>query len=120
MPISNVGFSASLIPPAESQRSAEQRVAAVEKLATASLARNGEQAGLEVWDISRMATDIVSIGQTIDRRLQFVVDHESSEVIVKVIDNATEEVVRVLPPEELQRLHGNLQEAIGFLFDERA
>jgi uncharacterized FlaG/YvyC family protein len=25
----------------------------------------------------------------------------------------------VLPPEELQRLHGKIEDAIGFLFDEK-
>jgi len=40
-------------------------------------------------------------------------------VIVKVIDNATDEVVKVLPPEELQRLPRNDQETTGFLLNER-
>jgi len=39
-------------------------------------------------------------------------------VIVKVIDKETDKVIKELPPAELQRLHSNLKEAIGLLFNE--
>jgi flagellar protein FlaG len=52
------------------------------------------------------------------RRLQFVVDQSSKQVIVKVIDKETDKVIKELPPEELQRLHRNIKEAIGLLYDE--
>jgi len=62
--------------------------------------------------------DLQRISNALNRKLQFVVDHQSKEVIVKVIDINTDKVVREIPPEELQRLHKNLREAIGLLFDE--
>jgi len=40
-------------------------------------------------------------------------------VVVKVIDGETDKVIKVLPPEELQRLHVRIREAIGLLFDEK-
>jgi len=52
-----------------------------------------------------------------DRRLQFILDQDSSEITVKVIDKETDTVIKVLPPEELQRLHSGIREAIGFLVD---
>jgi len=67
--------------------------------------------------ISSAASDLERL--VFNRKLQFVVDHNSHEVIVKVIDKDTDKVIKVLPPEELQRLHNNLKEHIGFLFDER-
>jgi len=67
--------------------------------------------------ISATASDLERL--VFNRKLQFVVDHNSHEVIVKVIDKDTDKVIKVLPPEELQRLHNNLRESIGFLFDER-
>jgi len=62
--------------------------------------------------------DLEKIGLAFNRRLQFVVDQSSNEVIIKVIDKETDKVIKELPPEELQRLHSNLKEAIGLLFDE--
>jgi flagellar protein FlaG len=66
------------------------------------------------------AADLERISSAFNKKLQFVVDHHSNEVIVKVIDKDTDKVIRELPPEELQRLHTNLKEAIGLLFDELA
>ncbi|MDR2543691.1 MAG: flagellar protein FlaG [Treponema sp.] len=62
--------------------------------------------------------DLERIGQAFNKKLQFVVDHTSNEVIVKVIDKETDKVIKVIPPEELQRLHRNLKETIGLLLDE--
>jgi flagellar protein FlaG len=123
MSVSSIGLGAGLIPlgelPGREARHAGQMAAA--QLLTASLHGDSKKADFDVWDISYMTADIVSVDNTVDRRMQFVVDHQSSEIIVKVIDNATEEVVRVLPPEELQRLlQRNPQGDIGFLFSERA
>jgi len=68
--------------------------------------------------IQSTAADLQQIGNAINKKLQFVVDHRSNEVIVKVIDKETDKVIREIPPEELQRLYRNLKEAIGLLFDE--
>jgi len=55
-----------------------------------------------------------------NRKLQFVVDYNSKEVVVKVIDKETDKVIKELPPEELQRLHRHIKETIGLLYDEMA
>jgi flagellar protein FlaG len=69
--------------------------------------------------IHSTAADLERVSLVFNRKLQFVVDHHSNEVIVKVIDKETDKVIKELPPEELQRLHSNVKNAIGFLFDER-
>ena len=63
--------------------------------------------------------DLEQIGLVFNRKLRFVLDLDSKEVIVKVVDRDTDKVIRELPPEELQRLHKQLEETIGFLFDAR-
>jgi len=69
-------------------------------------------------EIHSTTEDLRRITTFFNRKLQFVVDHHSNEVIVKVIDKETDKVIKELPPEELQRLHKKLKEAIGLLFDE--
>jgi len=69
-------------------------------------------------EIQTTTADLQRIGSALNKKLQFVVDHGSNEVTVKVIDKATDKVIKVLPPEELQRLHRNLKEAYGLLFNE--
>ena len=69
-------------------------------------------------EVHSAAADLQKLGLAFNRKLQFVVDHNSNQVIVKVIDKETDKVIKELPPEELQRLHGYLKEAVGLLFDE--
>jgi flagellar protein FlaG len=69
--------------------------------------------------LNSIAADMEQISLAFNKKLQFVVDHRSNEVTVKVIDKETDKVIKELPPEELQRLHNTLRETIGFLFDER-
>jgi len=68
--------------------------------------------------IQSKVADLQRMGNAFNKKLQFVVDHKSNEVIVKVIDKETDKVIKELPPKELQRLHSNLKEIIGLLFDE--
>ena len=69
---------------------------------------------------SRAASDLQYISLAFNRKLKFEIDHESREILIKVIDGETDKVIKVLPPEELQRLHSRIRETLGFLFDERA
>ncbi|MDL2228914.1 flagellar protein FlaG [Treponema sp. OttesenSCG-928-L16] len=94
-------------------RTAEAQAAAAEQF-EASLPGKGEAV-----DIDSTTADLEKISIAFNRKLKFVVDHESKEVTVKVIDPETDKVIKILPPEELQRLHYKIKEAIGFLFDEK-
>jgi len=105
------------LPKLQPVRSAAEQKAAVDRF-VASLPGNGEM-DIKHLDIHRVAADIEQVSQTFNRKLQFVVDQQSQEVIVKVIDKNTDKVIKVLPPEELQRLHRKLRETIGLLFNEK-
>ena len=54
------------------------------------------------------------------RELQFSLDRESGEVVIKVIDRETDTVVRQLPSEEVLKLRKRLQEAAGAIFRDQA
>ncbi len=77
--------------------------------AVSSADGSGEQAAI---------ADLEKISSTLNNKLRFSVDHETNEIIVKVIDPDTEKVVKILPPEELRWAHGKIKEALGVLFDE--
>jgi flagellar protein FlaG len=123
LPISTVGRSPAIqqeLP----QENALSRVAQVEsragllKRAAPSLSGQGE-AQKSLADIRSTALDLEQITLAFNKKLKFTVDHQSHEVTVKVIDPETDKVIKVLPPEELQRMHSQIKETIGFLFDER-
>jgi uncharacterized FlaG/YvyC family protein len=55
----------------------------------------------------------------VSSKLQYVIDHESNDVTVRVINRVTDEVIRVLPPEELRMLGRGVidEESSGLLVD---
>jgi len=73
--------------------------------------------GIELPDLRQTASALEDISLSFNRRLKFVLNQDSNELIVKVIDNETDKVIRVLPPEELQKLYSQIRETMGFLFD---
>lgn len=71
-------------------------------------------------DEPRSIDDVVSglnkMVQNLHRHLQFSVDEESGDTVIKVIDSDTKKVVRQIPSEEIVRLHQRLKDAAGALF----
>ena len=51
-------------------------------------------------------------------KLQFNVHQELDKVVVRVVDTSTNEVIREIPSEDLQRIQARMKHAIGVLFDE--
>jgi len=121
MPISNIGTAADYSQINDFRKvqvKAEQtRAAAVENLTASLPGREGRKN--QTADLGVAASDITNVSQALNKKLKFVVNHRSNEVIVKVIDGNTDKVIKVIPPEELQRLHRKLKETIGYLFNER-
>jgi flagellar protein FlaG len=98
-------------------RSAETNAAALDRFES-SLPGKSNPSEKPV-EILAAAANLEKVSIAFNRRLKFEVDHQSHEITVKVIDGETDKVIKILPPEELQRLHRDIEETIGFLFDER-
>jgi flagellar protein FlaG len=69
-------------------------------------------------DFEQIAEDLQLVTEAFNRRLKFSINRELDLVVVKVIDKETDKVIKELPPEEIQRLHVRIREAIGLLIDE--
>ena len=67
---------------------------------------------------TEIMADLERLSVAFNKRLKFVMNYQSHDITVKVIDPETDKVIKELPPAELQRLHAHLKEAIGVLFDE--
>jgi flagellar protein FlaG len=80
-------------------------------------AEPSHQDGQKTQELAKTTSDLAHISMAFDRRLKRMVDQESNQIIIKVIDNETDKVIKVLPPEELQRLHSRIRKTIGLLFD---
>ncbi len=54
-----------------------------------------------------------------NRSLRFKIHERTNEVMVKVVDSETGEVIREIPPEKLLDMFANMLELAGLIVDER-
>jgi len=71
-------------------------------------------------DLKTVIRDLQRVSETFNRRLSFSLNEKLGQVVVKVIDNDTDKVVREIPPVELQHVYERIREVIGLLFDKSA
>ncbi|OSM06106.1 putative flagellin FlaG [Magnetofaba australis IT-1] len=53
-------------------------------------------------------------------RLQFSIEEETEDVVVRVVDRETDEVIRQIPSEEMVNFAKRMQDWDGLLFDAQA
>lgn len=52
-----------------------------------------------------------------NNKISFDVNKELNEIIIKVVDSSTKEVIREIPSEDLQRIQARMKQAVGLIFD---
>ncbi len=70
--------------------------------------------------LAKAVRDLQQISETFNTRLSFSLNEKLDQVVVKVIENGTDKIVREIPPTELQHVYERIREVIGLLFDESA
>ncbi|MCM3208580.1 flagellar protein FlaG [Paenibacillus illinoisensis] len=69
--------------------------------------------------LDKLIEDGNKVLQRMDTQLRWSVNKESNQMIVKVMDTQTNEVLREIPPEKYLELVQNLCEQVGLFLDER-
>lgn len=54
-----------------------------------------------------------------DKRLEFSIHEKTKEILVKIVDSSTEEVIKEIPSEKILDMIANMMELAGLLVDER-
>lgn len=73
----------------------------------------------EKQDLEQSVKDLNHLVQELQRELNFSVDEASGEMVVKVVDRKTDEVVRQIPAEDVLKLRQRLEQATGALFSDK-
>jgi flagellar protein FlaG len=92
-------------------------VPAAVRAASAQAAPASQPAEPSREEILSTLSDLESLSMAFNRRLQFSVNEDIDQVVVKVIDRETDTVIKEIPPRELQIVHARIREALGALFD---
>ena len=83
----------------------------------AQVAQNIEQNLAEIKEDSQQ---LQKMYEMVDgRKLQFSVNKELGAVVVRVVDSNTNQVLKEIPSEDIQKLKLRLRKAMGNLFDQK-
>jgi flagellar protein FlaG len=71
-------------------------------------------------DLERLVSELNTQYERKNIALNFSIDDDTSTLVVKVIDQAADKVIRQIPPDAILALKKNIQSMMGTLFDEEA
>jgi flagellar protein FlaG len=71
-------------------------------------------------EVQQALKELKEINLSFNHKLKYTLNYDEHEIIVKVIDPDTDEVIKELPPLAMQKLHSRIQDFIGLLVDEEA
>ncbi len=72
---------------------------------------------LDTKILGKQVNQANALAESLDRGINFFVDEASGLSAVKVVHNATDEVIRTIPPEEFLHFVANVKKVTGLFFD---
>ena len=76
----------------------------------------GNQAKLTREEVEDMVEALEDFANTVQTRLNFTIDDGTKDVVVKIMDKETNEVIKQFPAEEMLELREKMQDLSGLLF----
>lgn len=76
-----------------------------------------------LYSAEDMQKDLRLLKEALDRvventRFTYYVNEKIDQFVVRIVDKDTDNVIKEIPSREIQRMHENIQEAIGLIFNE--
>ena len=96
---------------------------AAQQLAATSITPTGAQVAQNIeQNIAELKADSQALQRMTEmvggNKLQFSVNKELGSVVVSIVDSATNQVIKQIPSEDMQKLKLRIRKAIGSMFDE--
>ena len=95
----------------------------VQQVAAASITPTGAQVAQNIeQNMAELKADSQALQKMSEmvggNKLQFSVNKELGSVVVSIVDSATNQVIKQIPSEDMQKLKLRIRKAIGSMFDE--
>ena len=96
---------------------------AAQQLAATSITPTGAQVAQNIeQNIAEIKADSQALQKMTEmvggNKLQFSVNKELGSVVVSIVDSTTNQVIKQIPSEDMQKLKLRIRKAIGSMFDE--
>ena len=89
----------------------------VDEVVEARKAESGEEKK-SAMSLEKAVEESNKMAQIMNSQIRFNIDHDTGQVIVKVINKETHEVIRQIPSEEMVKLASRAEELRGLIFNE--
>ena len=94
-----------------------------QQVAAASITPTGAQVAQNIeQNIAELKADSQALQRMTEmvggNKLQFSVNKELGSVVVSIVDSTTNQVIKQIPSEDMQKLKLRIRKAIGSMFDE--
>ena len=95
----------------------------VQQIAATSITPTGAQVAQNIeQNIAEIKADSQALQKMTEmvggNKLQFSVNKELGSVVVSIVDSTTNQVIKQIPSEDMQKLKLRIRKAIGSMFDE--
>ncbi|WP_022669184.1 flagellar protein FlaG [Desulfospira joergensenii] len=96
-----------------------ERVSQVSQVKEAEIANQSSQEAnsLTTRDVTEILDSFQDLSQTIQTKLNFSVHEENNEIIVRVLDKETNQLIRQFPSDEMLELQDKMRDLAGFLLN---
>ncbi|MBC8317234.1 MAG: flagellar protein FlaG [Desulfobulbaceae bacterium] len=116
-----------VVPNVETVDKAKPQVAPVEKSGDSARAAQDERALRDKQQEKLTNEELTSAVENIQARLDvmrtklgFSIHEETDDIVIKVTDRESGDVIRQIPSEEVMELRARLDELVGIIFDKKA
>ena len=94
------------------QQAAAQSITPTGAQVAENLAQSMAEVKADTQELQKMSEMVAG------NKLQFSVNKELGSVVISIIDSSTNQVVKQIPSEDMQKLKLRIRKAIGSIFDE--
>ncbi len=77
---------------------------------------SGDSVQLTRKDVEEMVEALEEFANTVQTRLNFTIDDGTEDIVVKILDKETDEIIKQFPAEEILELREKMQDLSGLLF----
>ncbi|HCY86167.1 MAG TPA: flagellar biosynthesis protein FlaG [Desulfobacteraceae bacterium] len=88
------------------------------KQAREPLTEKNASESISAKEVEEVLEAFQDLSETIQTKLSFSVDDNNNEIVVKVFDKESNELIRQFPSEEMLALQDKMTDLAGFLFNE--
>lgn len=67
--------------------------------------------------VEKIAAQLNELMRELDTKLSFAVDQTTNQIVIRVMNTSTNELIRQIPAEDMLRIAGRIKEMLGVVFD---